>query len=505
VLQSELVVDEEYAYSTFDPFDGPPAAARVRLLSVDGGEKATVVVLDPGPPLPPHSWQLQLRGQETRQVATRLLACPWAQWPERAAAAAAAKEKEKAEQAATLQRDREEDERGQVDRVRPDRTRPLPESHDEADRDWTRPDPTRPLPESYDEAHRSVYSDEQDERAAMVAAFVAALRLPGAADEIAPLVADLPAPVARDVLAALRAGVSAGPGSVGAVFARAARLIDNAWTAAWKQIGTASPSPLPQLLGERDAAFVTAVCEQVAAAGGEIVLPPVPALPSWLDDEVLERSAAFGWLRAAIGDTDGVLLHDPGCRVIRSRPLSQVDHVPLWRVLIERPDRLCSVCGGPALRDLVPLAGFVAAVDVWHVRGCGPVERWQQVALQRLVATSAEARARLAEPEVTLAARIVGALAADAPGEEGRAAYSLAVPILDWLVELTPAQREDARVLTRDRLTVLEQQLPADQRAVSLPADVDADTVRDRYRQLTSRFAGIPQLDRLLFGLPGPS
>ncbi len=336
----------------------------------------------------------------------------------------------------------------------------------------------------------------------MVAAFVAALRLPGIAEEIAPLVADLPAPVARDVLAALRAGVSAGPGSVGAVFARAARLIDNAWTAAWKQIGTASPSPLPQLLGERDAAFVTAVCEQVAAAGGEIVLPPVPALPSWLDDEVLERSAAFGWLRAAIGDTDGVLLHDPGCRVIRSRPLSQVDHVPLWRVLIERPDRLCSVCGGPALRDLVPLAGFVAAVDVWHVRGCGPVERWQQVALQRLVAASAEARARLAEPEVTLAARIVGALAADAPGEEGRAAYSLAVPILDWLVELNPAQREEARVLTRDRLAVLEQQLPADQRALSLPADADADTVRDRYRQLTSRFAGIPQLDRLLFGLP---
>ncbi len=315
----------------------------------------------------------------------------------------------------------------------------------------------------------------------MVAAFVAALRLPGAADEIAPLVEqDLPAPVARDVLAALhRAGVSAGPGSVGDV-ARAARFIESCRTAAWKQIGTASPSPLPQLLSERDAAFVTAVCEQVAAAGGEdVVLPPVPALPSWLDDEVLERSAAFGWLRAAIGDTDGVLLHDPGCRVIRSRPLSQVDHVPLWRVLIERPDRLCSVCGGPALRDLVPLAGFVAAVDVWHVRGCGPVERWQQVALQRLVATSAEARARLAEPEVTLAARIVGALAADAPGEEGRAAYSLAVPILkDWLVELTPAQREEARVLTRDRLTVLEQQLPADQRAVSLPADADADTVR---------------------------
>ncbi len=101
VLQSELVVDEEYAYSTFDPFDGPPAAARVRLLSVDGGEKATVVVLDPGPPLPPHSWQPQLRGQETRQVATRLLACPWAQWPERAAAGRERKGKGRAGRHAT--------------------------------------------------------------------------------------------------------------------------------------------------------------------------------------------------------------------------------------------------------------------------------------------------------------------------------------------------------------------------------------------------------------------
>lgn len=118
------------------------------------------------------------------------------------------------------------------------------------------------------------------------------------------------------------------------------------------------------------------------------------------------------------------------------------------------------------------MAGFVAAVDVWHDRGCGRIERWQQAAFQRLLSKTAAARVQALEPDITLAWRITAALAQDAPGENGWAAYALAARNrLDEFDKLTRAQREAARVLTRDRLTALEA-------AVTAAAAVAADGQR---------------------------
>src|SRR5439155_1779241 len=123
------------------------------------------------------------------------------------------------------------------------------------------------------------------------------------------------------------------------------------------------------LLGEADIAFVNAVHEDIAASGGELLLPPVPELPYWVDEDARAMGPVFGWLRLAVGDTSGELLHAPGCTSLRSRPVLLTNHVPWWLVMLENPRRLCGQCGGPGVRDLVPMAGFVAAVEVWDGRG----------------------------------------------------------------------------------------------------------------------------------------
>src|SRR5262249_7702096 len=153
----------------------------------------------------------------------------------------------------------------------------------------------------------------------------------------------------------------------------------------------------------------------VAASGGEILLPPTPRLPEWVSDERRTMAPILGWLRVAIAETSGRLIHSPGCRSVRSQPVLQADHLPWWQIMLEDPDRICSVCGGPSIRDLVPLAGFVAAVDVWLARGSSRIERWQHETLLRLLSATAMARAEAMEPDVTLTCRVVAALTDDPP------------------------------------------------------------------------------------------
>lgn len=177
--------------------------------------------------------------------------------------------------------------------------------------------------------------------------------------------------------------------------------------------------------------------------------------------------------------------------------------------MLESPRQLCGRCGGPGVRDLVPLAGFVAAVDVWDARGRERIEQWQQAAFQRLLAATAAARAQSLEPDITLSARIVEALAADAPDESGSVAYALLIgPPWNGHQErfeaLPGPQREAARVLVRNRLATLEAVLPAQQRPLPLPKGAEPQVLRERYRQLSERLdSTVPQLDRLLFTLPG--
>jgi hypothetical protein len=203
------------------------------------------------------------------------------------------------------------------------------------------------------------------------------------------------------------------------------------------------------------------------------------------------------------------MLHSPACRALRSLPVSLADHEPWWMVMLEDPRRVCGRCDGPAVRDLVPVAGLLAAVDVWHDRGEGRIERWQQAAFQRLLSATSAARAHAREPDITLGWRIVAALNEGAPAEQGWAAYAV-VAVTDWnrlgeeLERLPLPQRESARALARDRLAALEAVLPASQRPLPLPQAADAEVLRRRYRQLSDALRNtVPQLDRLLFTLPG--
>lgn len=47
--QADLRVGNEYALPTYQPYDAAPLAARVRVASIDGQGKVTVLVVDPGP------------------------------------------------------------------------------------------------------------------------------------------------------------------------------------------------------------------------------------------------------------------------------------------------------------------------------------------------------------------------------------------------------------------------------------------------------------------------
>lgn len=119
------------------------------------------------------------------------------------------------------------------------------------------------------------------------------------------------------------------------------------------------------------------------------------------------------------------------------------------------------------------------------------------------------ARARILEPDITLTWRIVTALTEDAPAENGWAAHA-AVAATYWnrlddeFGKLAPPQLEAARVLARDRLITLASALPSSQRPLPLPQAASLKVLRQRYTQLKELLQDmVPQMDRLLFTLPG--
>ncbi|MDA3646282.1 hypothetical protein LZ318_28975 [Saccharopolyspora indica] len=487
--QADLGIGSDYAFLTYQPYDGAPLAARVRIVSIDGQGKVTVRVMDPGPKLPKNAWGARpVKQNEQQQITTRKIVCPWDEWADRSAAIGAENERKIAER-----RTRYDDfERRLADRLVLD--------------------PERVLPTEYDEDYFSPDTDAE-ERTALSQQYIPARGLGPYAtlEEIRPLLVDLPVPVLRDVLATDARRRPGRAGTVAATFLRAAELLEVSRIASMRHAGrTSQEIPRPErLLDDRDIAFVNAVRDQIAAAGGELLLPPVPVLPDWVDEDDRTTAPVFGWLRLAVADTSGRLLHSPGCRSVRSYPVQLADHVPWWLVMLEHPRQLCAICGGPAVRDLVAMAGFVAAVDVWHARGCDKIERWQQTALQRLLSATALARAEAQEPDITLAWRIVAALRENSPGERGWAAYTL-VAANGWnrleqeIEKLPQAQREEARVVARDRLNVLGAALPTSHHTPPLPETADVHMIRQRYQHLKDLLQDTaPQLDRLLFTLPG--
>lgn len=160
------------------------------------------------------------------------------------------------------------------------------------------------------------------------------------------------------------------------------------------------------------------------------------------------------------------------------------------------------------MRDMIALAGFFAASDVWQARQRSHIERWQRAALYRLLSATVAARARMMEPDHTLASRIVAGLSKNPPGREGWAAYAIVAGtrwngLGELLDSMSPEQLASARALARNRLTELGSLLPGSRRPLPLPLDTSPPVLRDRYSQITKILDGsVPQLDRLLFTLP---
>ena len=488
--QADLQVGHDYALPTYEPYDAAPLAARVSVVSVDGGGKVTVKVIDPGAAVPRNAWNARpFKRNEKRQVATRIIACSWDEWADRAASIGAEREARVAEQ----QKSRDDFEQRIADRIVIDAEREMPEKYDE---------------EFFD------FQEDAEERIALSKVYFKARSFGpyGTSDELMPLLAGLPIPVLRDIFAAAvhrRSG--SGNTVIASVFMRSAGLLEDARIASIDRLGGSRGNIQQprQLLGEADVAFVNALRDQISVRGGEITLPPIPPLPGWVREEERAFAPIFGWLRLAIGDTGGQMLHSSACRSVRSCPVLFADHMPWWQVMLENPRRVCGICYGPCIRDLVPMAGFVAAADVWEYRGRDRIERWQQAAFQRLLTATAAARADALEPDITLAHRITAALYKDAPAEEGWAAYALVAArygngLGSEVEQLTPRQQETARVLVRDRLSAIEAALPAIQRPLPLPQNVDVRVLRERYDYIIEMLDGeVPQLDRLLFTLPG--
>jgi hypothetical protein len=482
--QADLKVDHEYAFVTYKGYGSLPSVAQVRLSAIDGGGRATVKVIDPGEkPKYALSWKPIKRG-EKRQVQTRDIYCLWSEWPDRAAALRS----ELAEQEAQRQTQRDEEARRKADRVTLD--------------------PNRGLPDQYDEEY--VYDDtDAKERAALVKAYmqVDGMRRHDALDPLHPALANLPLLVMRDILsrATLAWSETAQAGTVGSTFERAARLLHYA------QRSKSGPNP-SHLIAESDLAFVAAICDSVAESGGQILLPPVPPMPDWVRDTDRLSAPVFGWLRLAVGDTTGSMLHQPDCYVLRgnSRSVDTADHLPWWHVMLEDPrQRICGVCHGPGIRDVLALAGFLAAADVWDGRGRDRIEQWQVESFYQLLHVTYAARVNMLEPDVTLLSRIVTVLSEDTPGEDGWHAYAL-LRRSSWndlgkeFANLSPAKQEAARSLTLRRLSMLESALPQSQRPLPLPRNADTDVLRERYlAHVHSLSDTVPRLDRLLFTLPG--
>jgi hypothetical protein len=103
----------------------------------------------------------------------------------------------------------------------------------------------------------------------------------------------------------------------------------------------------------------------------------------------------------------------------------------------------------------------------------------------------------------------VQALADGAPADEGWTAFAVLTATAwnklgDRVKRLTPQTLESASALIRERLTALETVLPHSLQLSPWTQSGDVEVLRERYFGLKERLESIvPNLDRLLFTLPG--
>ena len=374
-------------------------------------------------------------------------------------------------------------------------------------------DPSRALPRRYEDDVRQrpgpppalPYRDQDPDTPTRLAGDFRAAVGPGPSfslQEVIVFFAGLPPLLRRDLLAALsllgpaaRTGSVPGPGSVAVVLHRAALLVEKA--------SRASEDPCPlfpdpgKVLTKVDADFLAALAAEAVNCGGQVLTPPVPQLPNWVADADL--LSAFGWLRLAFAPSSGSKWHRPGCDATPDTCLAADDHQPWWRVSMASAGRLCTVCGGPGIKHLVEVTQLVAAADVWDARGRDSIEPWQRMSVARLQAATMMDRAAAAEPDITLAARVVAALVAEQLGQDGPGAARA----IDRDTTEAPADSDalaaaNAGALAVRRLNTVSELLPPGQRPDVLPDAAAPSALAERLDALCA-LVDLPRLDRLLF------
>lgn len=385
--------------------------------------------------------------------------------------------------------------------------------------DERRIDPNRPMPVHYDgrapavggarprgrptlrqEQHDEIVTLAKDE--AHAAAIVDRLSL-------------LPPLVARDVLAAGRTyatGTAPEAGSVGAVFATAARLL--LADADMAQPGQAWPGAVEWLPTAAHQRFVEACCEATARRGEGLFLPRVPAMGAWAaaweqqrrrweDLNLTAQHAAgkfafrepeppprsLGWLLVQSCDVGSGVLHRQSCYLVQYWG----SDVPLW-LAFSRANAFCSRCGGPVVaRSSAELVAFEAA-SASHAAADGEIAPWQITALRALVAATMMRLAHLGKSEEPFALRAVDALA--------RTPCSDAAAVALWgartgdpagLYGVDPGA-PDAIAAGLARLEVVASVLPPQHRP-ALPSELSHRALLDFYAELCA------VIDEPYFGL----
>jgi hypothetical protein len=491
VKQADLVVGRDYAFSTFGRSD-VRYAARVTVLTAPASGKVDVRVVDPGR-MPPWQERVSLAKGKKAQIATAMILCPWDEYGARADAQV----RDEAEAKAERERRRE--------------ARLAAES----------PNPDRPVEDKYEpDLHRWDPLREDDGAAVLAKAMgtsVLHLHRPIAPAEAVDLLGDLPPMVRRDLVAALADAPPRRPygetrpatGSVRDVFGRAASLVTEVVSS--RGSGHDLPSP-DALFRPYDAEFLRAIVDFARGQGQDFTLPFVPRLPAWatasLEGEWAQTLTVLGWVRVALAGTEGRKLHCLGCSRTRSRDLDAdlrtVRTMPWWELALTPSGSECSVCGGPALLHGTELAHFVAAADVWEIRGRDGIEPWQIAAVGRLLAATTSTRMRQGQFDATLSARVWDALSVDAPGVEGWSAYYLLIGMSFKTKDLSSEEVDAARILAVRRLNQFLAVLPKSHRLPDLPPGADLSLVAERYRMLNAAHEEqVIELPRALFSLEG--
>jgi hypothetical protein len=420
------------------------------------------------------------------EVTSRSLVCAWTLWPELDAAEQAARDEAEArsrERRAAFEREGIAD----ADRLVPDKydSRYYTSLVDSvADlRDWPIPSPRRGW---------------RMDRERLVSSALTVLE-------------GLPVYLTRDLLAAAELDADdsvpvaeRSGGSVGAALGPLAPVLVDAME--WQDRGyLARRIPADLLSAAND--FVDACARTFAEQGGRLNVPETPPL---------ERTSFSGpgWMRVRYGHSSGRRIHAPDCHVLKSNMTdpNQAPTWPAWRLNLPGSDP-CGNCGGPWVAASPALVGFLSAIAVWQHRSTKTVERWQLRACLTMLADAAQARAIEIEPDMDWVGRIVTALVADQPGEQGWDAYKALLPLGGDFRKWAKARQLGALRLAYNRLLILNDALPSSVRPGDQPSPVDKlpgapeqrrQAVQSWYHDLTRICVEeLTDLDLLLFGLPG--